>query len=67
MIKARNLFLTPVIAILLTSWIPIIGIPITIIWIIFWYIRKQDEIHRYFKNEMYEKNEIRKEELDSLK
>jgi len=67
MIKARRLFLAPVIAVLFTSWIPIIGIPICIIWIIVWYLKKQSQIHNYFRGINYEQNELSKEELEKDK
>lgn len=67
MIKAHRLFLSPILAIFLTSWIPIIGIPLCIIWIAVWYINNQKEIHNYFRGINYKQNELSKEELEKDK
>lgn len=67
MIKARRLFLAPVLAILLTSWWPIMGIPVCIMLIAIWYIKKQSQIHSYFKGINYEQDELSKEEREKDK
>lgn len=67
MIKTRKLFLTPILSILFVSWIPFAGIPLTIIIILYWYIRNQQKIHNYFRGINYEKTDITEETLDELK
>jgi len=64
MIKARRLFLSPVISILFVSWIPVVGIPLCLIFIIIWYLRNQTMIHDYFKGLRYEQKDISKETIE---
>ncbi len=63
-IRARRLFLVPVMAILFTSWIPFVGIPACITLIMWWYVRNQADIHSYFLGKNYRKKEMSKEETE---
>ncbi len=66
MIKARRLFLLPALSMFLLL-IPFIGLPITIIICLYWYIRNQETIHLYFRGINYLKNEFDNEELEKGK
>ncbi len=64
MIRARRLFLVPVLAILFTSWIPLVGIPACIILIVWWYTRNQTDIHDYFRGRSHRKGELSRDETE---
>jgi len=66
MIRARRLFLAPSLSMFLL-FIPIIGIPLTIMACLWWYVRNQETIHLYFKGMHYKQNETSERELEKLK
>ena len=68
MIKARRLFLVPVLASFLI-FIPIFGILLMLIVWFIWYINEQKDIHAYFRGIRYElKDDFEdKKELEKLR
>ena len=66
MISANRLFLAPAISAFLVL-IPVIGVFIWFFIIICWYNKNNLEIHRFFKGQNYEQNEVSENTLRDLK
>ncbi len=66
MINTNRLFLVPAISAFLVL-IPVIGIFIWFFIIIHWYNKNDVEIHRFFRGQNYEQNEVSENTLRDLK
>ena len=66
MINTNRLFLVPAISAFLVL-IPVIGVFIWLLIIIRWYNKNNLEIHRFFRGQNYEQNEVSKDTLEKFK
>ena len=66
MINTNRLFLVPAISAFLVL-IPVIGVFIWLLIIIRWYNKNNLEIHRFFRGQNYEQNEVSKDTLEEFK
>ena len=66
MINTTRLFFVPAISAFLVL-IPVIGVFAWLLVIIYWYNKNNLEIHRFFKGQNYEQNELSENSLRDLK
>ena len=66
MIRARRLFLVPMLSMFLL-FIPFVGVAFTVIICLWWYVKNQQTIHLYFRGEKYNQNDINEKELEKLR
>jgi hypothetical protein len=66
MINTNKLFFVPAISAFLVL-IPVIGVFIWLLIIIRWYNKNNLEIHRFFRGQNYEQNEVSKDTLEEFK
>ena len=66
MISTTRLFFVPAISAFLVL-IPVIGVFIWLLIIIRWYNKNNLEIHRFFRGQNYEQNEVSKDALEEFK
>lgn len=65
MIRARSLFLIPIMSSCLLL-IPVVGIPLFLFTVFFWYVKNQEEIHIYCKGGEYRMNELSDDEIINM-
>ena len=66
MINTNKLFFVPAISAFLVL-IPVIGVFIWLLIIIRWYNKNNLEIHRFFRGQNYDQNEVSKDSLEEFK
>ncbi len=66
MINANRLFLVPAISAVLVL-VPVIGVFVWLFIILWWYDKNKLKIHRFFKGQNYEQDELSKNSLRDLK
>lgn len=66
MIKTNRLFFVPAVSAFLVL-IPVIGVFIWLLIIIRWYNKNNLEIHRFFRGQNYDQNEVSEDTLRDLK
>ena len=66
MISINRLFFVPAISAFLVL-IPVIGVFVWFFIIIHWYNKNNLEIHRFFKGQNFEQNEVSKDTLEEFK
>ncbi len=66
MINANRLFLVPAISAFLVL-VPVIGMFAWLFIVLYWYDKNKLDIHRFFKGQNYEQNELSENSLRDLK
>ena len=66
MINTNRLFLVPAVSAFLVL-IPVIGVFIWLLIILYWYNKNHLEIHRFFRGQNYEQTEVSEDILRDLK